>query len=82
MAKKKEEVKENEELQEEVVTETTEKVEEPKKPTSTPEGPGDDGGPFTKDECGNVFDRWGNKIYEAKGCNVKGYKLVQTSVID
>ena len=30
MAKKKEEVKENEELQEEVVTETTEKVEEPK----------------------------------------------------
>lgn len=30
MAKKKEEVKENEELQEKVVTETTEKVEEPK----------------------------------------------------
>lgn len=58
------------------------KVEVPKKPAPTPEGPGDDGGPFTKDECGNVFDRWENKIYEAKGCNVKGYKLVQTSVID
>ena len=65
-----------------VYTALWEKVEEPKKPTLTPEGPGDDGGPFTKDECGNVFDRWGNKIYEAKGCNVKGYKLVQTSVID
>ena len=65
-----------------VYTALWEKVEEPKKPTPTPEGPGDDGGPFTKDECGNVFDRWGNKIYEAKGCNVKGYKLVQTSVID
>lgn len=65
-----------------VYTALWEKVEEPKKPTPTPEGPGDDGGPFTKDECGNVFDRWGNKIYEAKGCNAKGYKLVQTSVID
>ena len=65
-----------------VYTALWEKVEEPKKPTPNPEGPGDDGGPFTKDECGNVFDRWGNKIYEAKGCNVKGYKLVQTSVID
>lgn len=65
-----------------VYTALWEKVEEPKKTTPTPEGPGDDGGPFTKDECGNVFDRWGNKIYEAKGCNVKGYKLVQTSVID
>ncbi len=38
----------------------------------------DDGGPFTTDTCGNVFDRWGNKIYEAKGCNVGGYNLVQT----
>ena len=65
-----------------VYTALWEKVEAPKKPTPTPEGPGDDGGPFTKDECGNVFDRWGNKIYEAKGCNVKEYKLVQTSVID
>ncbi len=42
----------------------------------------DDGGPFTTDTCGNVFDRWGNKIYEAKGCNVGGYNLVSTSVTD
>ena len=65
-----------------VYTALWEKLEETKKPTPTPKGPGDDGGPFTKDECGNVFDRWENKIYEAKGCNAKGYKLVQTSVID
>ena len=38
----------------------------------------DDGGPFTTDTCGNVYDRWGNKIYEAKGCNVGGYNLVPT----
>ena len=42
----------------------------------------DDGGPFTTDTCGNVFDRWGNMIYEAKGCNVGGYNLVRTSVED
>ena len=42
----------------------------------------DDGGPFTTDTCGNVFDRWSNKIYEAKGCNVGGYNLVRTSVED
>ena len=42
----------------------------------------DDGGPFTTDKCGNVFDRWNNKIYEANGCNVGGYNLVRTSVED
>lgn len=42
----------------------------------------DDGGPFTTDKCGNVFDRWNNKIYEANGCNVCGYNLVRTSVVD
>ena len=60
-------------------------------PTSTPEvkksttkttSGWDDGGPFTTDTCGNVFDRWGNKIYEANGCNVGGYNLVRTSVED
>ena len=56
-------------------------------PTATSEtkkssGGWDDGGPFTTDTCGNVFDRWGNKIYEAKGCNVGGYNLVRTSVED
>ncbi len=42
----------------------------------------DDGGPFTTDSCGNVYDRWGNKIYEAKGCNVGGYNLVPTDTRD
>lgn len=42
----------------------------------------DDGGPFTTDKCGNVFDRWGNKIYEANGCNIGGYNLVKTSVVE
>ena len=42
----------------------------------------DDGSPFTTDACGNVFDRWNNKIYEAKGCNVGGYNLVRTDVKD
>ena len=42
----------------------------------------DDGGPFTTDKCGNVFDKWNNKIYEANGCNVGGYNLVRTSVED
>lgn len=38
----------------------------------------DDGSPFTTDKCGNVYDRWGNVIYEANGCNVGGYNLVST----
>ncbi len=50
--------------------------------TKKSSGGWDDGGPFTTDTCGNVFDRWGNKIYEAKACNVGGYNLVRTSVED
>ena len=51
--------------------------------TSTNKSNGwDGGGPFTTDKCGNVFDRWENKIYEANGCNVGGYNLVRTSVVD
>ena len=51
--------------------------------TSTNKSNGwDDGGPFTTDKCGNVFDRWNNKIYEANGCSVGGYNLVRTSVVD
>ncbi len=50
--------------------------------TPTPASGWDDDGPFTTDTCGNVFDRWGNKIYEAKGCNVGGYNLVQTDTKD
>ena len=33
--------------------------------------PYDDGGPFTRNECGDVFDRWGNLIYDAPDCVVK-----------
>ena len=57
-------------------------VNEEPKATATPTSGWDDGGPFTTDTCGNVFDRWGNKIYEANGCNVSGYNLVRTSVED
>ena len=38
------------------------------KPTSKPASGYDDGGPFTTDACGNVFDRWGNEIYHAPVC--------------
>ena len=59
-------------------------LKEPSSDSSSKKSSGgwDDGGPFTTDTCGNVFDRWGNKIYEAKGCNVGGYNLVRTSVED
>ena len=66
--------------------------ENPIKPTPTPTPTAtsepkkssgwDDGGPFTTDTCGNVFDRWGNKIYEATSCNVGGYNLVRTDSKD
>ena len=43
----------------------------------------DDGGPFTTDACGNVFDRWGNEVYHAPVClnsqiNDSSYELVNT----
>ena len=45
----------------------------------------DDGGPFTTDACGNVFDRWGNEIYHAPVCVNEsapvvnnGYQFVNT----
>lgn len=45
----------------------------------------DDGGPFTTDACGNVFDRWGNEIYHAPVCvnesapvTNNGYQFVNT----
>lgn len=41
----------------------------------------DDGGPFTTDVCGNIFDRWGNKIYSAPACQVNdGYQVPNTGV--
>lgn len=42
----------------------------------------DDGGPFTKDEFGNVYDRWGNEIWHnptATQVGTNGYQLVNTS---
>ena len=41
----------------------------------------DDGGPFTTNAEGDVFDRWGNLIYDApaKTYTVNGYSLVNTS---
>ncbi len=67
---------------EDVTVRYTLTVTEPSSSTPTPTSGWDDGGPFTTDTCGNVFDRWGNKIYEAKGCNVGGYNLVQTGTKD
>ncbi len=55
-------------------------------PTTPPESSDntpsyDDGGPFIKDVCGNVFDRWGNKIYSAPACEVSGgYQVPNTGV--
>ena len=55
-------------------------------PTTPPESSDntpsyDDGGPFIKDVCGNVFDRWGNKIYSAPACVVSGgYQVPNTGV--
>lgn len=44
----------------------------------------DDGGPFTTDAAGNVYDRWGNEIWHnpnpiASGKTYIGYYLVSTS---
>ena len=67
---------------EDVTIQYTLTVTEASSSTPTPTSGWDDGGPFTTDTCGNVFDRWGNKIYEAKGCNVGGYNLVHTATQD
>ncbi len=41
----------------------------------------DDGGPFTTDKNGNIFDRWGNEIYHnPTGTTSKGYKVPNTGV--
>ena len=60
-----------------------------KKDNSTSQGPNgpsandtpvwDDGGPFTTDICGSIYDRWGNLIYQAPNCEVHdGYKVPNT----
>lgn len=41
----------------------------------------DDGGPFTTDVCGNIYDRWNNKIYSASSCVLNdGYRVPNTGV--
>lgn len=41
----------------------------------------DDGGPFTSDVCGNIYDRWGNKLYSAPSCVLNdGYVVPNTGV--
>ena len=58
---------------------------ETKPSTSKPSAGYDDGGPFTTDACGNVFDRWGNEVYHSPVCvnnSVDGnsdYNFVNTS---
>ena len=39
----------------------------------------DDGGPFTSDECGSVYDRWGNMIYQGVCGVTTSYQQVNTS---
>ena len=67
---------------EDVTVQYTLTVIEASSSTPTPASGWDDGGPFTTDTCGNVYDRWGNKIYEATSCNVGGYNLVGTDTKD
>lgn len=41
----------------------------------------DDGGPFTTDACGSIYDRWGNKVYSAPACVLSdGYVVPNTGV--
>lgn len=66
-----------------MITAEFEKIPDPLTPPASSENPGsyDDGGPFTKDVCGNVYDRWGNKIHSAPACEVAGgYKVPNTGV--
>lgn len=69
----------------EIIVPETPTVENEKLSTNQPSGY-DDGGPFTTDACGNVFDRWGNEIYHAPVClndvsqqQSNEYTLVNTS---
>ncbi|MEG0177524.1 hypothetical protein [Anaerorhabdus sp.] len=51
--------------------------------TPTPDIPGGNNNDevFTKDECGNIFDKWGNIIYKQNGCILdEEYKVPNTSV--
>lgn len=66
--------------QDENVNASTEKEES--STVSTVNSTWDDGGPFTTDSCGSVYDRWGNVIYQGT-CSVNGqptgFQLVNTA---
>ena len=47
--------------------------------TQSNPGTWDDGGPFTTDSCGSVYDRWGNLIYQGTCGVTTGFQLVNTS---
>lgn len=47
--------------------------------TESNPGTWDDGGPFTTDSCGSVYDRWGNLIYQGTCGVTTGFQLVNTS---
>lgn len=56
---------------------------EPQKPANSSAASWDDGGPFTEDACGSIYDRWGNQIYKAETCRVRvsgGYVVPNTGV--
>lgn len=55
--------------------------EQPKQENSIPVNNSyDDGSPYTYDNCGSVFDRWGNMIYQGNGCIVEDtYTIVNTA---
>ncbi len=71
-------------LKEETVTLIVTITEQPKEDENKssedePVGTWDDGGPFTTDECGSVYDRWGNLIYQGVCGVTTGFQLVNTS---
>ncbi|WP_276829205.1 vWA domain-containing protein [Galactobacillus timonensis] len=66
----------DEEFQKPTVSYTVKAASTPAAPA--PAGSYDDGGPFTKNECGNVYDRWGNLIWASPACRVFSKKVPGT----
>lgn len=66
----------DEEFQKPTVSYTVKAASTPAAPA--PAGSYDDGGPFTKNACGNVYDRWGNLIWASPACRVFSKKVPGT----
>lgn len=67
-----------------IVAEPSVPAEQPKEEEKKTPATYDDGGPFTTDANGNVYDRWGNEIWHNpvqtnNGKSVSGFQLVNTS---